>query len=72
MIRTIDGLTFKVHSPSLLELVSVRDDIDDPATVSVCFVGHAWVIDYQSSRHSVQRLFPSREAAIGMIASRAQ
>lgn len=70
MIRSINGLTFKVHSPSYWELVNTRDDVDDPATVSICFIGHAWVIDYQSTRHSVQRPFPTRAAAIGMIASR--
>lgn len=73
MILHLNGLAFKAHSPSDLELISVRDDIDDPtASVRVKFNGARWMIDYRSRRSNVQRVFPSRDAAIQLIADRAQ
>lgn len=72
MILHLNGLAFKAHSPSDLELVSVRDDIDDPtASVRVRFNGARWYIDYRSRTSNVQRIFNSRDAAIELIASRA-
>lgn len=73
MILHLNGLAFKAHSPSDLELVSVRDDIDDPtASVRVRFNGCKWWIEYRSRNSNVNRMFSSRDAAIQLIADRAQ
>lgn len=70
----LQGLTFRAHSPSDLELVSVRDDIDDPtASVRIKYLGvRMWCICYQSKTSNVERIFKSRDAAVAMIAERAQ
>lgn len=69
----LQGLTFKAHSPSDLELLGAHDDIDDPtACVRVRFNGFRWCIDYRSRQCNLQRIFPSRDAAIALIASRAE
>ena len=67
----LQGLLFKARSPSDLELVSVRRDVDPDATVRIRFVGDRWVIHYQSPYANVVRGFPTRDAAVQMIASRA-
>lgn len=68
----LQGLTFKAHSPSDLELVSVTNDIDDPtASVRVRYNGLRWFIDYKAKNTHVTRIFPSRDAAIALIAARA-
>lgn len=67
----IEGLSFRVHSPSNFELLSVRDDIVDPdACVRVCFDGETWMVDYRSSMTHLQRPFKSRDAAIALIVDR--
>ena len=67
----LQGLTFKAHSPSLLELLSVRDDVGSDARVFIGFTGTAWQIHYMAPPVDVVRFFPSRDAAISLIASRA-
>ena len=60
MIRTIEGLDFKVHSPSLYELARIHHDetVPDPdARVLVAFNGFDWAVRYESSRHNVTRMF---------------
>ena len=71
VITTINGLDFKVISPSCFKLVNVRDDIGDPsAFVVIAYNGFKWWLHYESSRTKVHRMFPSRDAAIALIASR--
>jgi hypothetical protein len=72
MILNLAGLDFKAHSPSDLQLISLRDDVGTGDTVHVRFVNPKWVIEYrQPNGHTVTRPFPSRDAAIDLIASRA-
>jgi hypothetical protein len=82
MILTLAGLAFKAHSPSDLQLISLRDDVGTGDTVHVRFNLPSpsgspgpgkWVIEYrQPNGHSVTRVFPSRDAAINLIAERVQ
>lgn len=71
MTRTIFGLAFIVHSPSLYEMVT-HDDVGDPqARVTIEFTGRAWQLCYQHGNgHRVFRVFRSRDDAIQLIASR--
>lgn len=72
MILSLAGLNFKAHSPSDLQLLSVRDDAGTGDTVHVRFLNPKWVIEYrQPNGHTVTRIFPSRDAAVELIASRA-
>ncbi len=68
--RTINGLTFKVHSPALYELAAY-DDGSLIATVSLAFVGK-WYIDIlMKAGHSLHRgPFRSRDEAIALLAER--
>lgn len=72
MILHLNGLAFKAHSPALLELLSVNRDTDPNARVFIGFTGTAWQIHYMAPPVDVVRFFPSRAAAIELIASRAQ
>lgn len=47
MILSLSGLNFKAHSPSDLQLVSVRDDVGSGDTVHVRFLNPKWVIEYR-------------------------
>ncbi len=67
----LEGLTFRVHSPSAFELLSVRDDVSSDAEVYVRYDGKRWGIHYLAATANIWRPFASREAAIAMIASRA-
>lgn len=69
--RLIYGLTFTIHSPSLYQL-AVIDDVGDPgARVTLEFTGLKWRLCYQyGNGHCVYRVFPSRDAAISLIADR--
>ncbi len=71
MTRTINGLAFTIHSPSLYELATIND-VDDPgARVTIEFCGIKWQLVYkQGNGHKVFRVFNSRDAAIDLIASR--
>lgn len=70
MILSLAGLNFKAHSPSNLQLVSTNELLEGD-TVHVRFLNPKWVIEYrQPNGHTVTRLFPSRDAAIELIASR--
>ena len=71
MTRTIFGIPLVVHSPSLYELVT-HDDVSDPgARVTVRFNGCKWQLDYRAGNgHTVSRCFPSRDAALCLIANR--
>lgn len=70
MILSLAGLDFKAHSPSNFQLVSVRDDVGTGDTVHIRFLDPKWVIEYrQSNGHTVTRIFPSRDAAVELIAS---
>lgn len=69
-LRTIEGLTFQVHSPSLLELKSVRDDIGRGDRVFVAYDITGWMIRYVMNDHMLTRSFRSRDEAISLIASR--
>ena len=76
MTRDMQGLTFKVHSPALYELLSVRQDVEDDARVFVRYTipqgsqRPYWLIHYQSEVANVSRVFKSRDAAIALIADR--
>lgn len=72
MLINLSGLSFHAHSPSLLELMSVRRDVDPGARVFVRYNGFKWVIHYKSPVSDVTRFFPSRDAAVALIADRAQ
>lgn len=73
MILNLSGLAFKAHSPSDLQFMSLRDDVGTGGTVHVRFLNPKWVIEYrQPNGHTVTRIFPSRDAAIDLIVSRAQ
>lgn len=67
--RTLFGLRFRVHSPSLWELDACDDLI---SCVAVALVGRLWYIDVlMAAGHSVHRgPFKSRDDAIEMIANR--
>ena len=69
--RTLNGLTFHVHSPSRLELTSIRNDVEADACVTVEYGNDRWWIVYEdrATSHRVTRAFPSRDAAIALIAS---
>lgn len=68
--RTIQGLTFKVFSPSLWELCALDDC--SIAIVAVALVGRQWYIDVlMKAGHSHHRgPFRSRDEAIALIAGR--
>lgn len=70
--RIIQGLSFKVHSPSLYEL-QARDDGSDISLVTVVYLPHAWYVDILMKRgHTHHRgPFKTRDAAISLIAGRA-
>jgi hypothetical protein len=73
MTRTIEGLAFYVHSPSMLELVNFHNDTEREARVFVVFESRQlWQIVYQdvATGHTVTRAFKSRDEAIQLIASR--
>ncbi len=71
MIRTLQDLTFRVHSPSCYELISVRHDVEDDAQVFVLFAAGTWAIHYRSAHTNVCRPFKTRDAAIALIRDRA-
>lgn len=81
MILNLAGLDFKAHSPSSFQLLTI-DDLGTGDTVHVRFLWPSpsgspgpgkWVIEYrQPNGHTVTRIFPSRDAAIELIASRIQ
>ena len=66
----IDGLVFRAHSPSCYQLLSVRDDVGDGAEVYVRYDGRRWGIHYYADRVNIFRPFPTRDAAIALIAAR--
>lgn len=68
--KIIEGLTFQVHSPSLLELKSVRDDIGRGDRVFVAYDADGWSIRYLMGDRELSRPFRSRADAISLIASR--
>lgn len=66
MIRSLQGIPFTVHSPSHFELVSDRVE-----RVHIVFDIRRWALCYMAADgHTITRDFPSRDAAIGLIASR--
>jgi hypothetical protein len=72
MITHLQGLDFRVHSPSCFELLSVRRDVDPTARVVIAYNGFKWWLHYERARVPVaSRMFPSRDAAIALIAERA-
>ncbi len=51
MIRSLNGLTWRIHSPSSFELLSTMDDVDDPdVRVFVRFDGYDWLLQYWSPK----------------------
>jgi len=74
MILNLSGLSFKAHSPSSFQLLSIRGDMkisDAGAQVFVRFTGERWAIDYCApDGHVVSRGFSSRDAAVNLIADR--
>lgn len=72
MLVNLQGLTFETDTPSRFRLVSVREDCGAGDEVHVAFTGLSWAIVYQpgASRVPIVRPFESRDAAIGLIASR--
>lgn len=71
--RTISGLTFRVWSPSLYELVAY-DDGSLISTVSLALFGRQWYIDIlMKAGHSIHRgPFRTRDEAVAMLAGRRQ
>lgn len=69
--RTILGLQFKVHSPSLFEL-NAYDNGSLIALVSIALVGRQWYIDIlMKAGHSLHRgPFRSRDEAVALLAGR--
>lgn len=69
--RNILGVSFKVHSPCVYELIAF-DDGSDLSLVTVSFDGARWYIDVLMKRgHSVRRgPFVSRDDAISLLANR--
>lgn len=72
MIRQMQGLDFKVHSPSLFELMSLNPDTGPDAVVIVTFLGDKWFIAASVDQRNWNRPFATRDAAIALLASRAQ
>lgn len=72
--RTLQGLTFKVFSPSLFELDNGLRDCEgsDIDTVAVAFVNLRWYIEVLMKKgHSIHRgPFRSRDEAIALLADR--
>jgi len=73
MIRAINGLLWQVHSPSAMELLSTRDDANDPgARVFVRYDGREWLLQYWSPRGiNVSVPFASKGEAIDQVAGMA-
>lgn len=71
MIRNIQGLDFQIHSPSLFELKSLNPDTGEGAVVIVTFLGDKWYIAASVDQRNWNRPFPTRDAAIALLASRA-
>lgn len=71
--RTIQGLTFRVWSPSFYELAAY-DDGSLIATVSLALCGRLWYIDIlMKAGHSIHRgPFCSRDDAAALLAGRRQ
>ncbi len=74
--RILDGLTFRVHSPSCYELLSVREDIEGGKVLITYEPGDNgaprpyWYIHYRSPGVNLSRAFRTRDAAVAMIADR--
>lgn len=69
--RTLHGLHFKVHSPSLWEL-NAYDDGSLIAVVSLALCGRYWYVDIlMKAGHSLHRgPFRSRDDAAALLAGR--
>lgn len=66
MIRSIDNLYWRVHSPSKFELVS-----EHPERVYVHYENERWQITYTTTTgQQISRKFLSREDAMKTIATR--
>ncbi len=69
MIRAIDNLLWRIHSPSSFELLSIQGDIDDPdVRVFVRFDGGGWLLQYWSPKGvNVGVPFASRDDAVRQV-----
>lgn len=69
--RTISGLRFRVHSPSLYELAAY-DDGSLISTVSLALCGRLWYVDIlMKAGHSLHRgPFRTRDEASALLAGR--
>ncbi len=69
MIRAIDNLLWRIHSPSSFELLSTMDDVDDPdVRVFVRFDGYEWLLQYWSPKGvNVGVPFATRDEAIQQV-----
>ncbi len=69
MIRSLNGLLWRIHSPSSLELLSLQHDVDDPgARVFVRFDGEEWLLQYWSPRGiNTSVAFAGRDEAMQQV-----
>ena len=66
MIRSLQNTLWRVHSPSLFELVS-----DHAERVYLMYERPYWALVYQApDGHTISRTFGTRDAAIALIAQR--
>jgi hypothetical protein len=76
--RSVNGLVFHIHSPSLWELTSIHRDLDDGARVLLEYtglpsrsLGGGWWLRYCiPNREPISRSFNSRDQAIALIGDR--
>lgn len=62
----LSGLTFRVSSPSLLELVHDWPGV----SILLAFDSEKWQVHYRDFMHEVMRDFKSRDHAITLLADR--
>lgn len=62
----ISGLTFRVSSPSMWELMHDWPGV----SILLAFDGSKWSVHYRDFNSDVVRHFKSRDAAIAILASR--
>jgi hypothetical protein len=65
-VMTIDGLAFRVASPSCYELIHSWPDV----LIFLMFNGVSWAIRYSDASHGVTRYFKTRDEAIALLVDR--
>lgn len=70
MTRTIDGIHFRVDSPSCWEMVHSWPDVRIFVIYRGAYGASSWSIRYSDAIHGCTRYFASREEAISLLADR--